>query len=134
MQTLSFRPRLAATILCLLAVCPAQAADCGKLSTQLDMNLCEGKNFEQADGRLNAVYGKLAAKVSPAGKAKLVDAQRAWIKYRDAQCQFEAFGTNGGSINGMMVSQCMTQMTRDQTARLARQLDCPEGDMSCGAQ
>ncbi|MGJ0509438.1 MAG: lysozyme inhibitor LprI family protein [Methylocystis sp.] len=125
-------------ILPLIALClatpPALGPECGSLATQLDMTLCEGKKFDAADARLNAIYTRLAAKVTAAGKAKLVDAQRAWIKYRDLQCAFDTFGTNGGSINGMMIAQCKTQMTLDQTKRLDHQLNCEEGDVSCGGQ
>jgi uncharacterized protein YecT (DUF1311 family) len=112
----------------------AAAKDCNGIGTQADMNICERKNLENADARLNAAYNKLAAKVSAAGKAKLVDAQRAWIKYRDLQCEFESLGTNGGSIHGMIVGQCLTEMTAAQTKRLERQLNCEEGDTSCGGQ
>lgn len=119
---------------CMLGPAPAPAADCANLATQADMNFCEGKNFEKADARLNAVFSKLAAKITPAGKAKLVDAQRAWIKYRDLQCAFDTLGTEAGSIHAMMVAQCLTQTTADQATRLEKQLNCEEGDMSCGGQ
>jgi len=120
--------------MCLVAPRLAAAKDCGALNTQMDINICEGEKFDAADAALNAAYNKLAAKVTAGGKAKLQDAQRAWIKYRDLQCEFETLGTSGGSIHGMEVSICLTELTRDQTKRLQRQIDCQEGDMSCGAQ
>jgi len=43
-------------------------------------------------------------------------------------------GTSGGSIHGMMLSQCLTDLTAQQTKRLQRQLNCAEGDVSCGGQ
>jgi uncharacterized protein YecT (DUF1311 family) len=137
--TTALRPRvspwlfMSAALLCASAHL-AEAKDCNGNGTQADMNICERKNLENADARLNAAYNKLAAKVSAAGKAKLVDAQRAWIKYRDLQCDFESMGTNGGSIHSMIVGQCLTEMTAAQTKRLERQLNCEEGDTSCGGQ
>lgn len=126
--------KLMTVLLVLLDAPYAMAKECRELQTQADMNICEGKKLGAADAQLNAVYNKLTAKVSAAGKAKLIDAQRAWIKYRDLQCEFDAFGTNGGSINGSMVTQCVAEMSRAQTKILARQLNCEDTDPSCGGQ
>ncbi len=115
---------------------PAVAAEknCADLNTQMEINICEGKIFDQADAALNAAYAKLTAKAGAEGKAKLVEAQRNWIKYRDAQCAFETLGSSRGSIHGMEVAICMAELTKAQTKRLQAQLDCPEGDPSCGGQ
>ncbi|WP_363348524.1 lysozyme inhibitor LprI family protein [Methylocystis echinoides] len=118
----------------LLGASGASAKDCSALATQTDMNICEGEIFEKADARLNDVYRRLAAKISAKGKSKLVEAERAWLTYRDLQCDFDTLGVEGGSIHGMMVAQCRTEMTKEQTKRLERQLTCQEGDMSCGNQ
>jgi len=45
-------------------------------------------HFQRVDADLNAVYGRCLALLSPAGKAALRDAQRAWIEYRDANTPF----------------------------------------------
>ncbi|PPD40931.1 MAG: hypothetical protein CTY15_14245 [Methylocystis sp.] len=120
----------------LCAIPPASAAErnCADLNTQLEINVCQAERFDKADAALNAAYAKLAAKVSPQGKTQLVEAQRAWIKYRDAQCAFETLGTIGGSINPMEVAICRAELTKEQTKRLQRQIDCVEGDLSCGGQ
>jgi len=112
----------------------ARAKDCSSLNTQTAMNLCEGDNFKQADAELNAVYVKLLSKISVTGQSKLREAQKAWIKYRDAQCEFDTMGTTGGSIHSMMLWQCLTDLTAQQTKRLQHQLTCQEGDVSCGGQ
>jgi uncharacterized protein YecT (DUF1311 family) len=112
----------------------ALAKECSGLDTQTAMNLCESENFKHADAELNAVYAKLLSKVSAAGQPKLREAQKYWIKYRDAQCEFETMGTIGGSIHGMVAAQCLTDLTAQQTKRLQHQLTCQEGDVSCGGQ
>jgi uncharacterized protein YecT (DUF1311 family) len=120
----------------LLLAAPVFAAEkeCGEMRTQMEMNDCEGRKFKKADAALNAAYAKLSAKVSVEGKAKLVEAQRAWIKYRDAQCAFETHGTVTGSIHPLEVALCETELTEEQTKRLDRQLNCGDGDPSCGGQ
>jgi uncharacterized protein YecT (DUF1311 family) len=124
------------TLALLFLSAPAFAAekDCGEMRTQMEINACEGQKFKKADASLNAAYAKLSAKVSAEGKAKLVEAQRAWIKYRDAQCAFETLGTINGSIHPLEVAQCETELTKEQTKRLDKQLDCGDGDPSCGGQ
>jgi uncharacterized protein YecT (DUF1311 family) len=41
-----------------------------------------------ADKALNVAYKHLAANLDPAGKAKLLTAQKAWLAFRDAECAF----------------------------------------------
>jgi uncharacterized protein YecT (DUF1311 family) len=45
-------------------------------------------HFQRVDADLNAVYERCLTLLSPAGKAALRDAQRAWIEYRDANAPF----------------------------------------------
>lgn len=131
---LSRKARAAAVALSMFAPSLATARDCGALDTQIDLNVCEGEHLAKADAALNAAYAKLTAKITAGGKAKLVEAQRAWIKYRDAQCDFETLGTTGGSIHVMEVAICRAELTKAQTKRLQLQIDCREGDLACGGQ
>lgn len=112
----------------------AQNEDCANASTQMELNSCADRSFRAADAELNRTYRALEQRVTTPGAAKLKAAQRAWIAYRDAQCTFESAGTEGGSIHPMIVSGCLETLTRAQTERLAGQLNCEEGDTSCGGQ
>lgn len=114
--------------------CPAGAENCSGPQTQADMDLCAGQEFIQADAGLNSTYKALLAKITPSGQAGLRAAQRAWLDYRDKECAFETAGSGGGSIHPMVETECRTALTRQQTARLKAQLDCQEGDLSCGGQ
>ena len=98
------------------------------------MNECAERSFQAADAELNSTYNALKQKVTEAGLAKLKSAGRAWNLYRDAQCAFESAGTQDGSVRAMVASFCREGLTRAQTKRLAAQLNCEEGDLSCGGQ
>jgi uncharacterized protein YecT (DUF1311 family) len=113
---------------------PAGAANCADPQTRADMNICAGQNFAQADAGLNSNYRALLAKITPSGQASLRTAQRAWLDYRDKECAFETAGSADGSVHPMMETECRTALTGQQTARLKAQLDCQEGDLSCGGQ
>ncbi len=112
-------------------VAGAAAKDCSALQTQQDLNICEGKNLEEADARLNEIYAKLTAKTDANAKPKLVEAQRAWIKFRDAQCDYETLDSVGGSIHPMDVAICHTELTKARTKTLERQISCPNRDSVC---
>lgn len=114
--------------LALLLPLPA-LADCADPQTQVEMTTCSGAAFKAADTELNAAYKAAMATMKawdadldPAdqGAAEaLRDAQRAWIPYRDAACGAEGFFYLGGSMESMVVTDCLTRLTRERTAALA---------------
>src|SRR5215813_2126421 len=90
----------AVTATLLLTGVPALSQDkkdpCANPQTQLEMNECQGKEYRKADAELNAVYKQLMSKLDDEGeKAALKNAQLAWIKFRDANCDFEAYLNKG---------------------------------------
>lgn len=105
--------------------------DCQNAQAQIEMNICAGRDYEAADEELNAAY-----KVTMAAARKMdeqaremgehyvgaVDAlkraQRAWIGYRDGQCELAGFEARGGSMEPMLVSGCLADLTRKRTAEL----------------
>ena len=112
----------------------ARAVDCANATTQGAMNACAARDRAAADTELDAAFEALQDRVSDEGRDALDEAQRAWIAYRDAQCAFESAGTAGGSVHPMIVATCRAELTRARTERLVRQLECEEGDLSCGGQ
>ena len=105
--------------------------ECLDYSNQSDMNTCAASELKKADEELNAIYDKLLSRLDSGQKPLLKAAERAWIHYRDKMCELEGSGTKGGSINPMIVANCLTELTTGQTRRLSQYLDCKEGDLSC---
>jgi uncharacterized protein YecT (DUF1311 family) len=115
--------------------CFAAQPEClNSAPTQLAMDECVGRSMKASDQKLNETYHALLAKVSKSGADQLRKAQRAWLAWRDAQCEFNTMGTRGGSINSSMYGLCIDELTQEQTRRLDAQIRCKEGDLSCGAQ
>ena len=50
---------------------------------------------------------------------------------RDADCAFIGSGTEGGSVQPMIVNQCLAEKTVEREAFLASLMQCEEGDLSC---
>jgi uncharacterized protein YecT (DUF1311 family) len=87
--------------------------------SQQAMNRCAGEALERADKALNAEWAKVMAGDGKGEDDKLMrDAQRAWIKYRDAHCEAAAFDSKGGSIWPLLVSGCRAELTRRRTREL----------------
>ncbi|WP_312981443.1 lysozyme inhibitor LprI family protein [Atlantibacter sp.] len=123
--------RMGLTVIALLMSSAALAQDCEKAATQMELNQCAGEEYKKADGELNAAYKKVFTRASKEQQDLLKQSQNAWIKVRDADCNFIASGVEGGSIQPMIFSQCLADKTRERTAYLDSLLQCEEGDLSC---
>ncbi len=74
----------------------------------------EGDDLRAADAELNEAYQTALGAVPSENKAKLREAQRAWIAYRDAEVSLYAeLGRGGG---GLKIVQ--TELTEERTKRL----------------
>jgi uncharacterized protein YecT (DUF1311 family) len=115
------------TLLLLAAVAAAQPQpNCKKAVTQTDMNICSGRFFKAADAAMVRQYNITAARMKQMDKggeptgyfAALLESQRAWLKYRDAECRLEGYSTRGGTAETMNVNGCLEQLTKQRTADL----------------
>lgn len=92
--------------------------------SQQGMNMCAGEAFQRADKALNAQWAKIMADEGDRQEDKLfLESQRAWLKYRDAQCLAAAADSIGGSIWPMLVSGCKAELTRKRTQELKVMLE-----------
>ena len=103
----------------------ARAEDCAHPEDQASMNTCAQHAFETADARLNGAYKQLIGQLkADAGQTKLlVAAERAWIAYRDADCEFATAENAGGSMRPMLVMRCKETMTTARVAELRAYLN-----------
>jgi uncharacterized protein YecT (DUF1311 family) len=95
---------------------------CADAQTQADMNICWGNEYKNADGRLNQVYREFMTKLNEEEKTELKNAQVAWLKYRDTNCEFVADQYKGGSIRPMIAAICLANATNDRTNELKAQI------------
>jgi uncharacterized protein YecT (DUF1311 family) len=103
--------------------------NCLDLQTQTEMNICAQEDFQAADKELNTKYKQardLTRKRDEGSDVELkgadealVRAQRAWIAYRDAQCDSAAFQSRGGSMQPLVLSSCKANLTRARVKELA---------------
>ncbi len=127
---------LAAALLGLALYQPAAFAttDCMETAaSQSEMNGCAHRQYAEADKHLNAQYSRLMTTLAndPKKKTLLIQAQRRWIDFRDAECRFNASPAAGGTVQPMVSSLCLADITAKRSTELDYYLNCSEGDLSC---
>ncbi|NEP16196.1 MAG: DUF1311 domain-containing protein, partial [Leptolyngbya sp. SIO4C1] len=99
--------------------------DCGRAETQQAMNRCAQQNYRQSDDALNDLYQTVRADLSEAAEAKLIEAEQAWLDFRDQNCDFERSQFEGGSLAPLIHASCLEQLTDERLAEL-QQPSMPE--------
>ncbi|WP_416831615.1 MAG: lysozyme inhibitor LprI family protein [Erythrobacter sp.] len=109
--------------------CDRDAAERG---VQQEMNICAEADFRLAHSMLERQYLKTLEVMQerdtqmdrpdwddrPGYFDTLVEAQRAWIAFRDAHCRSEGYAARGGSLEPLLLSTCKTHLTELRTAQL----------------
>ena len=109
----------------------AQTPDCSDSAqmTQLAMNFCASEEFSAADAELNAtwkiVFPEIKSRAAGGDDnpqkdwpARVLEAQRSWITFRDAHCESVSFAYRGGSIEPLIFQTCRTDLTRQRTKQI----------------
>ncbi|WP_347927483.1 lysozyme inhibitor LprI family protein [Pseudomonas helvetica] len=126
-------PRFLLALAPLLLAPFAHADDCANAADQRTMSECAAKDYKKADTQLNALYKQINDRLKDNLESKklLVGAQRAWVAFRDAECEFSASGVAGGSVYPMIYSNCLAGLTLKRVEAFKTYLECQEGDLSC---
>jgi uncharacterized protein YecT (DUF1311 family) len=76
---------------------------------------------EASDARLNVIYKKLTAVLTKEEQGRLLAAERAWIAYRDAECDFVAVYVDHGQDRTLNRVLWLTRLTEARTGVLSNQ-------------
>ncbi len=96
-----------------------QFSKCMESSNGVTINMleCIDAETKRQDLRINKVYKIAMDQLSPERKKQLQQAQRAWINYRDANCQFY-FDPDGGSLARVSANDCLMSATATRAKEL----------------
>lgn len=106
------------------SIAPMIAASCLEQLTDeriddLRLSMAAEVSYPQADDALNAVYRQLKAVLNETQQTALTQVQLAWLKYRDAHCQFaSAYADRPASQEA-----CLARLTELRTNQLQAQLE-----------
>jgi uncharacterized protein YecT (DUF1311 family) len=113
-------------VLAVLGIGSAQAQEkkdpCADAQSQAEMNMCWGKEYKAADAQLNKTYQDFMSKLDESEKVQLKSAQLAWLKYRDANCEFVADQYKGGTMRPMIAAICLADVTNARVNELKSQI------------
>ena len=118
----------------LSAASAVHAQECDRNDdSQSGLNTCAAEDYATADARLNNTYQGIVGGADDATKQLLQTAQQRWKVFRDAECNYAASGSQGGSTHPMIVSECLTRLTNDRIKQLKADSTCPQGDENCAS-
>ena len=87
--------------------------------SQIEMNQKASTNYKKADAKMALIYKKVQMEtVSDNDKKLLLDAQRTWIKYKEAHCKSASASYAGGSIQPLIYFNCLTEITKERIKQL----------------
>lgn len=96
-----------------------------KAASNVEVYECGTKALKAEDAKLNVIYKKVISGLKADPQAfgadaadKLKTAQRAWLKFRDAECEFQAVQMFGGNGAHAIVTDCLRDLTIKRTSEL----------------
>ena len=100
---------------------------------QSELNDCYGNAYKKGDSELNVLYRQITDRLKDdkATTKLLVAAQRAWVAFRDAECDFSTSAVSGGTAYGMIQAICLNKLTGKRIDDLKSYLNCQEGALDC---
>lgn len=89
------------------------------------MNVCSYRDYLRADIELNRTWDAVTKKISKDTPVfqTLLDGQRAWLTYRDKQCDVWAKWYEGGTIAALIINTCLTDITKFRAKELSQLLE-----------
>lgn len=107
---------------------------CNDNATQMEINVCVARNYEIADHTLDSVYTAVLKDISyvheygssdtsrPDTDARmaLIESQKTWMKFRDAETELVNTFFEGGSEAGAVARKYRTELTLDRIRELKR--------------
>jgi uncharacterized protein YecT (DUF1311 family) len=94
-------------------------ADCKKPDARYEDSKCAAELLDIADKALNEAYKALSVRLDQEGKAKLKEAQRAWIQFRDADTALAYQNSGeGGSLGGLIATNHKIELILERTKEL----------------
>lgn len=113
----NLRPLRAPSLaLVLFAAGAALAQDCVKAISTPELNECAARQQKAVELQLNQTYQQALKSLQQpdteidkfsAARQKLIEAQRAWVKFREADCEAVYLQHVSGSIRNLMFTGCL---------------------------
>jgi uncharacterized protein YecT (DUF1311 family) len=91
---------------------------CWDKKTTADQHQCLANLDATYDEELNSIYKQLSKLSDDIDTKSLQAAQRAWIKFRDAECTFAGSAAQGGSLQPVLIDDKYAELTAARITQL----------------
>lgn len=98
-----------------------QDIDCKNPTSGYAGRYCAGVAYGKADKELNNLYQQMIKKLKGKAKNNLITAQKAWVNFRDKNCDFEVTGYVGATGYGEALFNCLERVTKERIIELKKQ-------------
>ena len=88
---------------------PEEPLDCSTDTSQLCLSQNAARDYQESTRRIDALWSEM--KVWGLVTPDLLSKERAWIRKRDRTCSAEGQAYSGSSMQGMVISQCLSRET-----------------------
>lgn len=101
----------------------AAAGTCADAVSDPEIEACLAADLERADAEMNTVWSGLLAELKRDPEAspvrqRLIQAQRLWLRFRDADCGAVFTLHRGGTVRVAMQTSCLIAHTEQRTKEL----------------
>jgi len=79
-------------------------------------------DYQAINKKLNTTLQKFIQSLPKEERQNLINAQKAWVKYRDAECYFQSYPMRDGTGEYTMVLSCLIELTDRRISLLNRNL------------
>ena len=94
--------------------------ECEHAATTSAMRACENFHYNTAQRELNDEYQSLMRHLDISQRRKLQAAQRAWLRFRDTNTEFQASLAQGGTLAPLIKIVSLTEMTQARASELKK--------------
>jgi uncharacterized protein YecT (DUF1311 family) len=96
----------------------APGVSCNQPSSTVEEAGCFARASDAADKELNSLYAQVRSVLSTEERSDLLEAQRAWLKYRELTCTAEYKLYGGGTGGPVTRMACLAAITEERVATL----------------
>lgn len=96
------------------------SAQCANAQTTAAMRQCELLRYQQAEAGMASAYQALMTRLDQTGQAKLRLTQGAWLKFRDAEADFQADSARGGTLAPLIRTSVLADLTEARRVQLLK--------------
>lgn len=115
-------------LLLLMLATPGYARDLRNICEREDRGQiysCLMAEHQSLDARMSQIYNQLIPQLNPEDVAPLRRAQRAWIAFRDLDCEAAKFRDRGGREELIYQAECLILRTKTRSEELTHWLKAP---------